>query len=475
MRRQLVVMVIAIASMILIALLVPMAVLIQRFAVEDALAEAGLEVQTIETVVSFRERADLTTFVDILNSRPDGPRTTVLFPDGDAIGPDRLASADVDRARATGQAISNDTADGVEILVPVALGAKPGDPESPGTADPAGLIDPADVVVIRVIIDGAVVNRVVLVSWAVVGGLGLALLVIAVLVANRLAGRLLRPVNALAHTAEQLEAGRIDARADITGPPELRNVGLALNRLAARIGELLAAERESVADISHRLRTPIAAARLEAEHLSDPDGRETMTASMDAVSRALDHVIQEARRPMREGLGARCNAAAVVRERTEFWSVLAEDQHRRMRVRVPVEPVPVKVAAGDLAAAVDALVENVFAHTAEGVPFDVVLVRADRQASVSLIVADGGEGFGDERAVVARGGSGEGSTGLGLDIVRRTAEASGGGMVVGAVPSGGTRVIVDLGAPGPTTGANGSSRSSSKPDQRRGRSTVADP
>ncbi|MGH3835474.1 MAG: hypothetical protein ACRDSF_07190 [Pseudonocardiaceae bacterium] len=108
MRRQLVVMVVTVASMILIALLVPMTVLIQRFAFEDALAAASLEVHATETVVSFRERADLVTFLDILNAGAEGRRTTVLFADGDAIGPDRNVTEDVDRARATGQAISSD-------------------------------------------------------------------------------------------------------------------------------------------------------------------------------------------------------------------------------------------------------------------------------------------------------------------------------------------------------------------------------
>jgi signal transduction histidine kinase len=441
MRRQLVVMVVTVASMILIALLVPMTVLIQRFAFEDALAAASLEVHATETVVSFRERADLVTFLQILNASADERRTTVLFADGDAIGPDRNVTDDVQRARATGQAISNDTEEGAEILVPVARGAKPGDPEN---AAP----DPSHIAVIRVVINSGVVNREVLVSWAVIAALGIGLLVLAILVANRLAHRLLRPVNALAHTAEELEAGRLDARADITEPPELRDVGQALNRLAGRIRELLAAERESVADISHRLRTPIAALRLEAEQLTDPDERSTMTAGIDSVSRELGHVIQEARRPMREGLGASCDAAAVVRERTEFWSVLAEDQRRRMRVNVPPEPVPVKVAAGDLAAAVDALLENVFAHTAEGVSFDVLIVKSDNgHGGASLIVADHGEGFPNASKVLHRGTSGAGSTGLGMDIVRRTAEASGGRVVVENSPVGGARVIADLGAP----------------------------
>ncbi|WP_202862978.1 HAMP domain-containing protein [Ornithinimicrobium murale] len=54
-------------------------------------------------------------------------------------------------------------------------------------------------------------------------------------------------------------AGELDARVRPSGPGEVRAIGGALNHLATRIGELLAAERESVADLSHRLRTPLTA------------------------------------------------------------------------------------------------------------------------------------------------------------------------------------------------------------------------
>lgn len=59
--------------------------------------------------------------------------------------------------------------------------------------------------------------------------------------------------------------GEIDVRADQGGPPEIADVAQALNFLADRIEALLAAERERVADLSHRLRTPLTALRLEAE------------------------------------------------------------------------------------------------------------------------------------------------------------------------------------------------------------------
>jgi signal transduction histidine kinase len=50
---------------------------------------------------------------------------------------------------------------------------------------------------------------------------------------------------------------------------------------------------------------------------------------------------------------------------------------------------------------------------------------------------------------MARGESRGGSTGLGLDIARHTATASGGDVRLGQSPSGGARVAMRLGPPAP--------------------------
>ena len=102
------------------------------------------------------------------------------------------------------------------------------------------------------------------------GALSVALvLAVAVVVADRLARTIVAPVRDLAATAERLGQGDLEARVEPAGPPEIVEVGHVLNRLAGRIGELLAAERELVADLSHRLRTPITALRLDADGLHD--------------------------------------------------------------------------------------------------------------------------------------------------------------------------------------------------------------
>jgi signal transduction histidine kinase len=63
-------------------------------------------------------------------------------------------------------------------------------------------------------------------------------------------------------------------------------------------------------------------------------------------------------------------------------------------------------------------------------------------AVVRVVVEDAGEGLDPED--VARGRSGAGSTGLGLDVARRTAEQAGGRLVVDRGPLGGARVTLEL-------------------------------
>ena len=62
-----------------------------------------------------------------------------------------------------------------------------------------------------------------------------------------------------------------------------------------------------------------------------------------------------------------------------------------------------------------------------------------------MTVCDDGPGI-SARGAGARASAG-GSTGLGLDIARRTAAASGGELTVDRSPTGGTRVVMRLGPP----------------------------
>lgn len=422
---------------VLIALLLPMATLIERFAFEDAIAAASLEAQATESVVGLSERSDIVTFLDDLNSIEDGPRTTVLFGDGDAIGPHREVTPEVRQARRTRSAVTRDTELGVEVLVPVAVGA-----EQPLNVEPAPIPD-SEVPVIRVIIRDEQLREDVLLAWLMLGVLGIGLLMLAAYVADRLARNLVASTTDLAHVSHRLAAGDLQARTRLQGPPEIREVGTTLNQLAERIRELLTAERESVADVSHRLRTPVTVLRLAASELRDHQEREQLVGYVDEVTDTLTDVIREARTPVHTGLGVRSDATAVTKARTAFWAMVADDQDRRLDVDLPSGPVEVKVLGEDLGAAIDALLDNVFSHTPEGTGCRVHL--HDGTGVATLSVTDSGPGGVDPEVVLRRGESRGGSTGLGMDIARRTAEASGGRLEINSEHGRGTTVTMLLG------------------------------
>jgi signal transduction histidine kinase len=124
-----------------------------------------------------------------------------------------------------------------------------------------------------------------------------------------------------------------------------------------------------------------------------------------------------------------------------FWSLLAKSQQRPVDVRAPSRRVDVSLSRDELDAAIDALLSNVFAHTPEGTAFSVQLrPTAAASQSWSLIVEDRGTGPG----VQASANGKPRGTGLGLDIVRRTAMQGGGTAEVGRSASGGYRVEVRL-------------------------------
>jgi signal transduction histidine kinase len=294
-------------------------------------------------------------------------------------------------------------------------------------------------------------------AWGVEAALGITLVASAVFVADRLARTIVRPVDALADAAGRLGEGDLSVRINPEGPPEVKQVAEAFNLLGDRVGELLEAERELVADLSHRLRTPLTVLRLDAEGLGNPEEARRLADSVDELERAVTGVIRQARRPVQDDIvAAETDAAKVAADRLAFWAPLAEDQDRPFEFvgsdaagQNPPGPTTVPVSADELEAALDALLGNVFAHTPEGTAFRVE-VRPLSDGGIALAVEDSGPGLSPD--FVARGVSGAGGTGLGLDIARRTAEAAGGVFRIGRSAAGGARVAMEFPTTGPRPG-----------------------
>lgn len=429
MRRSLLLTAAAAISMVLLAMLVPMAILVRSYALEDRLARAALEVQAVETVVSGQDKGAVAVYVDRLNADDAHTRTTVLYPDGTGVGPDPGEDERILDARNTGRARVDDVADGSQILVPVSRGGNSALPS----------LTP----VIRMVVDEPGLDSVVGVAWGLLAVLGLALLVGSLAVVDRLGRSFVQPIRLLAeHTQSLGRPGEPAPLAVVEGPPEVQELGAAIDRLVGRIQLLLSRERESVADLSHRLRTPVTALRLRVEAVADPDLRERLGGDLDALQATVDEIVREARRSEREGLDPRTDGVPVLAERVRHWVPLAEDLGRPFELDLATSGPLLRTSRADLEALVDVLLDNVFTHTADDDAVGVTLTAYDDR--VELVVKDAGPGLPTDLDPTGRGASGAGSTGLGLAIASRTAEDSGGALSVGVSDMGGARVAVTL-------------------------------
>lgn len=421
MRRRVVALVVATTSLVLVSFLVPFALVLRTLAADHATSNAIVQAQSVAPLLTAMRGSDLRLAVAEVNATSNAP-VTVFLPDGTQVGVPAARSASVQLALRDKRSFSASVPGGTEVLV--AVGGLSG-----GTA------------VIRSFVPDAVLRHGVARAWLLLLGIGAFLLLLSVVVADQLARSLVRPLTALALAADRLAGGDLSARAVVAGPHEVRRAGAGLNRLADRIDLLVAHERESVADLSHRLRTPLTVLRIDAESLRDA----RLLDDVAAMERTVSGIINETRQRGGQQPRVACDATAVIAERLAFWRPLAEDQERVMIVTVPAEPALVLVSAEDLAACADVLLENVFTHTPEGA---ALMVRLSHQAGGGawLVVADDGPGFPPD-GPVRRGLSRGGSTGLGLDIARRIAEASGGTMTIGRSASGGGSVTLGLGPP----------------------------
>ena len=418
MRRRISWLVMATTTAVVVSFVIPLCLLVRTLAEDRAMAAADQEARNVAILVaSLTDDSQLDGLISDLDQR-GAPTTSVLTADHRVIGEDTTMRTDPEvRRAAAGEGFQVVDSAGGRVLLPVVVDS--------GTAVVRSSVTPDDL------------RRGVARAWAGIIGLGVVLLALAMFIASRLGRRVSEPVLQVAGVAHQLREGDLRARAEVSGPDETQELARALNGLADRTVDLLAAERAAVADLSHRLRTPVTALRLDAEAVDDPVLAGRLADHIQVLQRSIDAVVKDARRPVRTDLAAVGDVTAVVRARVAFWSALADDQGRAMDVTLPEHPLAVTASAEDLADLVDVLVDNVFAHTPDGTPFEIAL-HDDGGAAV-LVVADRGPGIAprssDDRV---------GSTGLGLDIARRTAVGSGGALRTEPRPGGGTLVEVRL-------------------------------
>ncbi|WP_350278375.1 HAMP domain-containing sensor histidine kinase [Kribbella sp. HUAS MG21] len=418
MRRRILLLSVGMTTLVVLAFAVPLVILLRSTTADESRDKARYLAESVAYYVGDKDHTndDITAYLDGLKDKPG--RISVRMPDGTTLGEAPPGGVPTPKE------------------VPAAYGEDPkgppkiGDPDyrdiGDGLAVDVGVGTENGTASVCLYLTGDELYAGLVPRVLFLAGGSLLVLLLSIAGAELVSRRLARPLEETAGTAERLARGDMDARAPTTGPAEVAKVGAALNGLADRIDEVIAVEREAVADLSHRLRTPLTALRLQVEALPDRESAEELNTQVNTLERALTAVISAARRPQREGRVPNSDAVQVTRQRAAFWEPLFEDQGRELALDLPDAPAMVRSSGEDLGAALDALVENVVAHTPDGTPARITLTRAD--GLVRIVVADNGPGI--PLGAGERGRSDRGSTGLGLDIARRCAEAAGGSLTL---------------------------------------------
>lgn len=421
MRRRLSTLALAVTGLVVVAYTVPLGILVRNQADERARTAAEQLVQDVaRSMVPVVSRSGDVDIEAIRQSVQVPDTVAVLASDGTVLGSNDFDDSLAELTVAEGGSVSRYSSDGSwQVSLPV--------------------IGQDGWAVVSAVVSADDLTRGVWRAWSFLLILGIGLIATALLLSDRLGRSLRDPVEDLAAAARRLGTGDLSARVELPDITELSVVADALNHVAPQLRNLLVSERESVADLSHRLRTPLAALRLQAEAITDEDERASMLMLVDRMQSSVDRLIIDARKVDAE---ARCDLAAVAAQRGEFWSVLAEEEGRRFDRTIPSDVVIVQGSAADVGDAIDVLIGNVFSHTERGTAFALSVDMHDGRARAT--VADEGPGFPVDMDPLRRGESGAGSTGLGLDIAKTVVNRMGGTISIDSSPQGGGQVVLTM-------------------------------
>ena len=299
--------------------------------------------------------------------------------------------------------------------------------------------------------------------WLGLSAIAITILLLASLVGLLLARWLARPLERLTQTASSMGEGDLAARADTdSGPPEVRHLARQFNESVDTLERLLAAQQEFVADASHQLRTPLHALRLRLENAQldiastrTPEAATTLEdaiAEVDRLAALVSALLLLERADRGEATPLEhVDVHELVERRIEAWQLLAQTRDTTVSADVPVG-LAVCAREIHLEQVLDNLVDNAIGVSPAG--GEVSVTGTMNGTVIDLHVRDNGPGMSDEQIDSAfqrfssrtndTNTSGSGGFGIGLAIVRRLTELDGGTVHLHRRSSGGLDAVVSL-------------------------------
>ncbi len=271
------------------------------------------------------------------------------------------------------------------------------------------------------------------------------------------AGRLVRPLRPVADAAERIAGGALDTRLDERTDPDLRRLAEAFNSMAAALEARIERETRFAADVSHELRSPLAAVAAALEIIDrrreqlPPQVTEAFAVLAGKVS-TFQQMVLDLLEISRMDAGTASMSTDSIDLRHLLERVLA--RHGAQGAVLDIDELTPSHIHGDrrrLAQALGNIVDNA-ARYAGGITR--VVVQPANAGTVRIAFEDKGPGVSpEEREAVfgrfARGEAGMRSgtasgTGLGLALVAEHVRLHHGRVWVEDASDGGARFVVEL-------------------------------
>jgi signal transduction histidine kinase len=278
-------------------------------------------------------------------------------------------------------------------------------------------------------------------------------------VARQMARGMTQPLRDMASAARRMETGDYSVRVQTRSRDEVGRLAAAFNRMSGELENLEQSRRDLVANVSHELKTPIAAIRAHLENLldgvetPDPATLEVMLTQVERLGRLVDQLLDLSRLesgevPLRlESLPLQSLVDDLISE----IGMARPPRGVRVRNDVPADLPALSADRERVHQVLFNLVDNAVRFTPTGGSVTVSARR--RNGAVEVAVSDTGAGIPAEhlprlferfyRADPARA-RGDGGTGIGLAIARSVVEAHGGQIRAESEPGRGSVFTFDL-------------------------------
>jgi signal transduction histidine kinase len=271
-----------------------------------------------------------------------------------------------------------------------------------------------------------------------------------------LAGRALKPVEAIRAEVEAISGSTLDRRVPVPrSGDEVARLAHTMNAMLDRLQDASSRQQRFVADASHELRSPVAAIRTElevAQRTASPEDWPAVAERLLAEEARLEAVIADLLLLASLDEGAPMPEPVLVDLADEAREEARRRAPERDEVTIEVDAPDAVVVRGSrmqLRRALANLLDNGGRHARTTVRLSV----HERDGRARVLVDDDGAGIdeADRERVFERftrlddhRTRGSGGAGLGLSLVRRIATVHHGTVKVDTAPLGGARVVLDL-------------------------------